>query len=151
MPKEWEASFKYQLQEIIRKAPRYVWGGAESEQKGLDCSGYLFLAAKRAAIPGIKRTTALEMSRGNGGWTGVDILPDSVFSNVEPLDIPFWTWRHKPDRPEGHVGVFLLGNSGLLEVTHASKTQGHVVLVPFDGVLVRDLTKIRRLTIGDLR
>jgi hypothetical protein len=144
---ELAASFKRHLDTIIRSKPRYVWGGI-SEQ-GIDCSGYLFLAAKRAAIPGIKRTTAYEMAHGRGGWVGVDILPDSVFGNVEECDIPFWTWRDRPDRPYGHVGVFLIGSSGLLEVTHSSESAGYVVLVPFAGPLVRDLAKIRRLTIGD--
>lgn len=147
---ELQASFKRHLDNIIRMKPRYVWGGAESEEKGIDCSGYLFLAAKRAAIPGIKRTTAIEMARGRGGWAGVDILPDELFSNVEECDLPFWTWHDKPWRPYGHVGAFLMGENGLLQVTHASLKRG-VVLVPFEGPLVRDLAKIRRLTIGDKR
>ena len=62
-------SFGNNLKTIIDSKAAYVWGGAESEQKGLDCSGYIYLAARRSGMPA-KRTTGLFMERGLGGWRG---------------------------------------------------------------------------------
>ena len=50
----------------------------------------------------------------------------------------------------GHVGCILVGRqSSLLEVLHASSSKGTTVIQPFEGVLVRDLAKVRRLTISE--
>lgn len=134
---------KRELTFIIAKHPRYAWGGASDLERGLDCSGYLFLAAKWAAIPGVKRTTAYRMSLGLDGWAGREVLP----GEADECDLPFWTWRTNPVRVNGHVGAFLK-DRGQLKVTHASTRNG-VVLVPWQGVFRRDLSVVRRLTIGD--
>lgn len=138
----YKGSFKKQLSFIISKHPNYRWGGAEDPDKGLDCSGYIFLAAKWAGIPGITRTTSYRMSLGLGGWTGRDVAT----TEAEECDLPFWTFD--PERPEGHVGAFLRRQDGKLGVTHASSRRG-VVLDDFSGPFKTNLTKVRRLTIGD--
>jgi cell wall-associated NlpC family hydrolase len=138
----YKRSFERQLKFIIAKHPKYLWGGADDLDKGLDCSGYVYLAARWAAIPGITRTTSLRMSLGFGGWKGTAI----DFKDAEALDLPFWTFNAK--RPCGHVGVFLRDNSGMPAVTHASQRRG-VVLDQMQGLLLRNLTKVRRLTIGE--
>jgi len=111
-------------------------------QKGLDCSGYLYLASKWAGIPGITRTTSYRMALGLGGWVGEDIDPDES----EECDLPFWTF--KEDRPYGHVGAFIRHVDGGLKAAHAGFHRG-VVLQELDGTLITNLTKVRRLTIGD--
>jgi cell wall-associated NlpC family hydrolase len=138
----YKRSLQRQLEFIIAKHPKYVAGGADDPDKGLDCSGYVYLAAKWAGIPGICRTTSLKMSQGLCGWTGVDIGLDSA----DVCDLPFWTFE--PHRPNGHVGVFLRDPNGWPAATHASSRRG-VVLDALQGKLLRDLTKVRRLTIGD--
>lgn len=85
------------------------------------------------------------MAKGYGGWTGKDTPTD----DAQELDIPFWTWKDKPDRPFGHVGMFVLGDNGILAVTHASMSIGRIVIVPLKGKLLSDLVLVRRLTIGD--
>lgn len=145
MPKEWEDSFKREIAYIARQHPRYVWGGAESEAKGLDCSGYIFLAAKRAGIPGITRTTAYNMALGLGGWQGEDI----EWYQSNPLDLMWWTFPSKPDRIHGHVGVLWFDHDGFHMVTHASMSRGKIVIDELKGTLWEDISKIRHLTIGD--
>lgn len=110
--------------------------------KGVDCSGYLFLAAKWAGIPGVTRTTSQRMAMGFGGWIGRNI----DFTEADECDLPFWTF--KQHRPCGHVGMFLRDLHGMPGVTHASSKRG-VVFDDLTGPLLRNLSKVRRLTIGD--
>jgi cell wall-associated NlpC family hydrolase len=117
--------------------PAYLWGGAISERLGLDCSGYLFLAAKRGGLP-VKRTTAARMARGECGWTGAAVPR----SDADKCDLCFWTFDKS--RPNGHVGAFL-GKGG--PVTHASSSRG-VVAAPLKGTLYGALTLVRRLIMG---
>ncbi len=138
----YKRSLKRQLTFIIAKHPKFTWGGAESLDQGLDCSGYIFLACKWAGIPGITRTTALHMSLGLGGWRGKDI----DLGDADECDLPFWTF--KEDRQNGHVGALIHGTDGEIRVTHASVRKG-VVMGPLRGLLLQKLTKVRRLTIGD--
>ncbi len=137
-------SFRKNLWIIIDRHPAYSWGGSESEQKGVDCSGYIYLAAKRSGIP-VKRVTAFQMRHGAGGWIG----KESDLGHTGELDLVWWTWIDKPHRPHGHVGVFLIGRrSELLEVTHSSSSRG-VVVQELKGIFLRDISAIRRLIIGD--
>jgi hypothetical protein len=137
-------SFRKNLWLIIDRHPVYSWGGAESEKNGVDCSGYLHLAAKRSGIP-VKRVAAFQMRHGAGGWIG----KDTDLRNAGELDLVWWTWIDKPHRPHGHVGVFLIGRrSELLEVTHSSSSRG-VVVQELKGIFLRDISAIRRLIIGD--
>ena len=145
MPTAWKRSFSWHAMAIHKRHPPYVWGGAD-DKKGVDCSGLVFLAAKRAGILGVTRTTSRNMALGFGGWRGSDV----ELRDADEADLPFWTWRDKPQRPYGHVGIFLVGTkSGLLEVLHASSSRHTTVVQPLEGVFVRDLAKVRRLTIGD--
>lgn len=143
---QYEISLKQNLWTIISKKPRYTWGGAESEVKGLDCSGYLYLAAKRSGLP-VKRTTAILMESGAAGWSGKKVELD----DAQELDIVWWTWLTSPQRKHGHLGFFLVNRRGsnLLEVTHASTSRGGVTIQQLRGQLLRDISSIKRLTIGD--
>ena len=110
----------------------------------MDCSGYLYLAAKRSGIP-VRRVTAMQMRTGLGGWIG----KDTDLGHAGELDLVWWTWIDKPHRPHGHVGVFLIGRkSGLMEVTHSSSSRG-VVVQELNGQMFRDISAIRNLKIGD--
>ena len=142
---QYETTLKQNLWIIIDKHPRYAWGGSEAEEKGIDCSGYLFLAAKRSGLP-VKRETAIRMESGLGNWTAKKVSLDEA----NELDIVWWTWLTSPQRKNGHVGFFLVNKKGskLLEVTHSSSSRG-VVVQQLKGSLLRDISSIKRLTIGD--
>lgn len=135
-------SLQSQLTFIIAKHPPYAWGGANDLEKGVDCSGYLFLAAKWAGIPGITRTTSARMAQGLGGWNSRPIGLRQALA----CDLVFWTFTE--GRPNGHVGAFLADRAGRRMVTHASQRRG-VIGEELDGQLLRGVTGIRRLTIGD--
>jgi len=143
LSEDYRRCFARELRFIVGKNPKYVWGGASDLERGVDCSGYVFLAAKWAGIPGIKRTTAFRMALGIDGWSASEILPEQA----QECDLPFWTWSTNPTRINGHVGVFLREQSGLA-VAHASERRG-VVLEPWEGKLRTDLSKVMRLIIGD--
>jgi hypothetical protein len=135
-------SYVRQLRFIISKHPAYQWGGSENPAKGLDCSGYLFLAAKWAAVPGVTRTTAFRMSMGMGGWTSCKVHPPLL----KQCDLVFWTFS--PTRPNGHVGALLMDADGRIQVTHSSSSRG-VVVEKFQGASSINVSAIRRLTAGD--
>lgn len=136
-------SLRDNLRMIIDRKPAYVWGGSQSEAKGLDCSGYIYLAARRSGMP-VKRTTALFMEKGLAGWSSRKMTLD----DSDELDLIWWTWKDTPSRIHGHVGVFLVNrDSGLLEVTHSSSKRG-VVIQPLVGSLLRDVSSVRRLRLG---
>lgn len=139
-------SFRSNLQIIIDRNPSYLWGGSTTEEQGLDCSGYIFLAARRAGLP-VKRTTAVVMEKGLQGWIGNWVK----LEECEELDLVWWTWKTSPARIHGHVGVLLINRrSGLLEVTHSSSKKG-VIIQPMNGTLLRDMSSLKRLSIGDKR
>lgn len=142
LSEHYKKSLKNQLLFIVRKHPKYLKGGASDLQQGLDCSGYVYLAARWAGIPGITRTTAFRMSQGFGGWSGKDIN----LSHAHECDLLFWTF-HK-SQPFGHVGVLLRGSLCRTQAAHASARLG-VVLRPLKGSLTQNLSKVRRLTIGE--
>lgn len=123
---------------LIEQNPKYTWGSASDPREGLDCSGYLSLAAHWAGLP-VRRTTARRMALGDGGWIGLDVPPESATD----LDLAFWTFQER--RPDGHVGAFY---GGRLRVTHASYRKG-VVVEPFAGYLKRTLSRVKKLTIGE--
>jgi hypothetical protein len=136
MGPEYQKAFERELRRIIDRNPRYVWGGSMSEKQGLDCSGYLFLAAHRAGLP-VARTTAARMMIGENGWIGI-----SVPLNIsKQLDLVGWTFKRQFD----HVGVLWHDNR---HVSHASSRRG-VVVDDLKGTLRSNITRIRRLSIGD--
>lgn len=147
-----ESSFLREVLYILSKAPKYVWGGIDIIL-GVDCSGLIFAAAKRAGIPGITRTTAYHMAMGHGGWIGVDV----ELADATPSDMTFWTWKDKPDRPYGHVGVLIAKGQPnpitrpVYTVVHASGSKKRVVKQNLTGVFMRDLTRVRHLTIGETK
>lgn len=118
---------------ILDKHPKYVFGGHESEERGLDCSGFVYLVYRRAGL-NVGRTTSRKMRLGLSGWDGVE-LDDEPF---QVGDLVFWTWRGRPDRPDGHVGIII--RIGILEeVAHASARRG-VVQDPVQGSLLDDIS-----------
>jgi hypothetical protein len=131
----------FELRTIIDKHPPYAWGGSTDERKGLDCSGYIYLASRRAGLP-VRRTTARRMAVGEGGWTGIPVVLEDPANRGDPLDLVFWTFTAK--RSNGHVGV----RWGKHAVTHASTRRG-VVVDLLTGVLLKALTKSIHLTIGE--
>lgn len=82
------------------------------------------------------------MSQGLGGWPGRDVHLESAAQ----CDLVFWTFQ--ANRPHGHVGAIFSGQKGDQRVTHSSAARG-VVVDRLDGPLLKTLTKVRRLTIGD--
>lgn len=144
---KYETTLKQNIWIIVDRHPKYTWGGSESEEKGIDCSGYLYLAAKRSGLP-VKRTTAILMEQGLGNWTSRKITLD----DAQELDIVWWTWLKTPNRRHGHIGFFLINTreSKLLEVTHSSSSKG-VVVQQLRGSLLRDISSLKRLTIGDAK
>jgi hypothetical protein len=138
----YEIAWDRELKTVVRAHPRYLWGGSEDVQKGLDCSGYLYYTARRAGFP-VHRTTSLQMSRGSGGWVGRNIL----FRDTREMDVIWWTFT--ANRPNGHLGTLIRHPStGVPAVTHASSKRG-VVADYIQGTLFRDISATRRLTIGD--
>lgn len=141
---ELEASFQEQLLWIAERSPAYTWGGSESLERGLDCSGYIFLAAKWAGIPGVKRTTSRRMAEGEDGWEG----DETTFAQKKATDIVFYTWQLHFDRPDGHTGA-VVRYRDRLGLAHASSGKRRVVVVPFEGVLRDDISRIKRLRMGE--
>jgi hypothetical protein len=135
-------SFKKNIQTIINAHPRYVWGGSESEAKGVDCSGYIHLAAKRSGMP-VSRTTSRNMRHGLGGWAGYDIM----FNSAEELDIVWWSFTST--RPNGHIGILWRDKDGFPAVTHSSTSSKGVTVGYIQGSLFRDISAVRRITLGE--
>jgi hypothetical protein len=145
-----ELSVKQKVDVILAKSTLYVWGAKGEEKDGIqrfDCSGYLHYCFFTSGVP-LKRSTAYRMKLGLDNWIGKDI---DIY-DARDVDIPYWSWRTSPNRPFGHVGMILIGKkSKLLEVTHASSGKKKVVMHPLEGIFIRDLAGIRRLTYGDLK
>ena len=139
---EYRNSFKRQLEFIVSKKPRYAWGGSNDISSGLDCSGYLYLAAKWAGVPGVTRTTACRMALGLGGWTSRPVAIDAS----QDCDLVFWTFS--PTRQNGHVGALLKAAPKDRVVAHASTLRG-VIAEPLNKFPAKSLSGLRRLTIGD--
>ena len=139
---QFSASFRRQLNFIVARNPRYVWGGSNAIESGLDCSGYIYLAAKWAGLPGITRTTSSRMAQGLGGWTSISVNLESA----EELDLVFWTFS--VTRPDGHVGAFLKITPNGRVVTHASSSRG-VIAEPLGRRLTETISRVRRLNMGD--
>lgn len=127
---------------------KYVWGGKgelKDDVYQLDCSGFIFKCGSMAGMP-VKRTVAARMALGLDGWSSnkIDLW------DIEDTDIMWWSWRSSPNRPNGHIGAIVTNpKSELLEVCHASSTKKMVVINPIRGVFLRDISCIRRLTLGD--
>jgi hypothetical protein len=134
-------SFKRELYVIVDRHPKYCWTGASNEKEGLDCSGYMYLAGKRAAMP-IKRVTARDMRLGLGGWIG----KDTSLEQASELNIIWWTWKNASHfRPDGHVGALINGRkSGLLEVTDSGESHG-VTIHKLYGSYFSDISAIREI------
>ncbi len=135
-------SFMRQLQFISAKKPKYSWGGASDISSGLDCSGYIFLAAKWAGLPGIARTTSSRMALGLGGWSG----HNSTLDKAAPCDLIFWTFTES--RPNGHVGAVISSGPDIINFVHASQRRG-VVSQNMTPPLRQKTTTVRKLSIGE--
>lgn len=80
------------------------------------------------------------MAEGDAGWSGVRVERGSQ----RHLDLIFWTF--KPHRPNGHCGAMWRDAHN---VTHASLSEGRVVVSSLTGKLDRDFSRLIRLSIGD--
>ena len=141
---EYKSSIKAEMNWHIAKNTPYVLG--TESRVSTDCSGLLFQCFRRSGVP-VNRVTSRDMAMGFGGWLGKDITLD----DVEELDLPFFTFQTAPTRIHGHVGIFLESpKSKLLEVGHASASR-NVILEPLKGVMLRDISKLRYLSIGDAK
>ena len=147
LPKEYQASLKAQYRWMILKHPKYVMLDSIKPNapidEGVDCSRYLYLVYNWAAVPGIKRVTAYDMALGKGGWKGYDV----DIEDAQELDIIWWTWKGSK-RIHGHVGTIWPWKDGKLVITHSSSGRG-VVVDKWEKKLLSDISKIRRITIGD--
>lgn len=152
----YQDAFTFWLNTGVKKKYSYVWGAydptkltydtrAKAWKRGLDCSGFIYWAGRKAAIPGIRRTTSYDMAHGGSGWTGDTV--SSGLRGAQATDIVWWTLSK--DRPFGHVGVLLHNAStGFPGVAHASSSRG-VVMDEIQGWVTKQMVRVRRLTIGD--
>ena len=139
--------FKKNIIFLSQAKTEYVWGGKgdlKDDIYQLDCSGFMYKAANMAGLP-VKRTVAFNMALGLDGWFSrkVDL------ENCEDTDLIWWTWKGS-SRKHGHVGAIVLNPaSDLYEVCHASSSKKRVVINPIRGTFLRDISMIRRLSLGD--
>lgn len=133
-----KARLSREIQELVRKSPKYVWGGSESYEKGLDCSGMLYFACRRAGLL-VSRTTARNMALGRCGWN-FDLIE---LRGADELDI--WWWTFTEDRPFGHVGIAFGHKDSWPAVVHASQSRGRVVQDAIKGWVISDNAQIGRL------
>ena len=148
LSEKYKTHFKKNIIFFSQAKTKYVWGGKgdlKEDVYQLDCSGFLYKAASMAGIP-VKRSTAFNMAMGLDGWTSKKILLD----DVDETDVVFWTWKTSPSRINGHVGALVVSpSSDLLEVCHASASKQRVIINQLKGVFLKDISCIRRLTLGD--
>lgn len=145
----YKTHFKKNLVFFSDVPTKYTWGGKgelKEDVYQLDCSGYIFKAGSMAGMP-VKRTVAARMAMGLDGWSS----KSTELWDIEETDLIWWTWKNStPDRRNGHIGAAVVSpKSDLLEVCHASSTKKRVVINPISGVFLRDISCIRRLTLGD--
>lgn len=140
--------------ELIYAHPsiKYVWGADQPYEGKADCSGLITGIFRKAAIPGIRRTTALFIQQGKDGWIGKEV----DFETLDSTDLIWWTWLDKngkpadPKRPHGHIGIVVLNRTtGLLEVYHASSSQKQAVVQQIRGKMLRDISAKKRMLHGE--
>lgn len=149
----YKASIEKNLYIAKNRSSAYVWG-ASGEVKDnvlrVDCSGLLYHVYKQSGIA-VRRSQALRMRMGLDGWIGRDITID----DADHLDVIWWTWQTKGQevksaRPHGHIGILSEDSrTKLIEAVHASSSKGKVVSQQIKGQLLRDISALRRITIGD--
>lgn len=143
----YKSSFTGEIKYLLYKFPHvaYKWGATDIYvQRVGDCSGTLYAISRRIGMP-VERVEAIHMEAGRGGWKNKPV----ILKDADELTFVWWTWANKPSRPHGHVGVlFVSPVSGLLEVVHNSQSKG-LHIEPLTGVLLKDLSSIKVLTIGD--
>lgn len=147
MPPEWEKSFDSALRDGIRMRYPYVWGGYDPTKEiwdvkakiwasGLDCSGFMYWAALRAGIPGVRRSDVSRMARGLDGWVGTDRL----LGELAEMDLII-------NNHGKHIGAAIRDDDGLPGFAHAGSKGTQIV--PLRGWVLDTAIKGRRLTIGD--
>jgi hypothetical protein len=145
---EYKERFIARLFEIHAQQPTYkmdhrIKPDAPIEE-GVDCSRLVFLAAKRAGIPGVARVCAADMCRGLGGWRGFD-LPFGV-RDADEADLGFLDTKGRVS----HVFAFVVDpGTRLLEIIHASGSAGTTVVEKLPARWGPRVEAVRRLTIGE--
>jgi cell wall-associated NlpC family hydrolase len=132
---------------------KYVWGADKPYEGSADCSGLITGLWRRAAVPGIYRTTALEMQQNKKGWIGKHLVD---LEDIDSTDLLWWTWKDSkgkllnPNRPHGHIGIVVYNPlTGLLEVYHASSSKKQAVVQQIRGSLLRDISSMQRMLHGE--
>jgi hypothetical protein len=129
-----------QLSMLIEMHPRYAHGGT-TVQGGMDCTGYVGIAAKWAGMP-VKRSTTIRMLAGFDGWLAKPV----PLHGVVELDLVWFTIK----RPNQHVGVVWDAEPGKPKTfTHSGSSTGVTVSDLEKGYWADKATATRRLTIGD--
>lgn len=141
----WEQQLRFLALKDIAYRDAKLGPPYDDPSKGLNCTSYLWLAAKWAGIPGVQLTQSRNMAEAGAGWVS-SIVPDKLRS-VQNLDLGFFTFT--PKRPNGHAGAFLRTRDGMPAVAHASTGKGKIVIEEVARWVEQKLTRVRRITIGD--
>jgi cell wall-associated NlpC family hydrolase len=143
----YKTHFKKNIIFLSNAKTEYVWGGKgdlKDDVYQLDCSGFMYKAANMAGMP-VRRTVAFNMALSLDGWNSKKV----ELEDCEDTDLIWWTWMGST-RKHGHVGAIVLNPaSDLYEVCHASASKKRVVINPIRGTFLRDISSIRRLSLGD--
>ncbi len=102
-------AWKNEIQYLSKRHITYTWGAATDTNA--DCSGIIYRSLKHIR-PEIRRTTALEMWKGHGGWVGREIKTD----DADDLDLIWFTWSERRDRPFGHIGIVYIPEGGVYSI-----------------------------------
>lgn len=138
-----EASFLRYMHHFSDQGIPYVRGGRDFErpQRGLDCSGAVFVAARMSGAR-VHYMPSADMQRGRGGWgNGIDLGagPDGL-QLAQPGDLLWWTF----DDPHGHTGVVTRDRNGWPGVAHASTSRHRMVVDAIQGTLHTRVSWVRR-------
>lgn len=152
LPDNYKKSIEKNLYIAKNRSSKYVWGASGDNNidakavLNVDCSGFIAWLYRQSGIP-VKRSQSLRMRMGLDGWLGKDITID----DADHLDNIHWTWKgQEKTRPSGHIGVLSEDpRTKLIEAVHASSSKGQIVSQQIRGQLLRDISSIRRITIGD--
>jgi len=121
---------------------KYIFGSADPENGGLDCSGSVYYVFQEAGLEP-PRTSAAQflwvkeakaLTEVPAGTTSLD---SSVFSKLKPGDLLFWSGTYEPkdgrEVPVSHVQIFL---------GHEKSTGKPVMAGASDGRTYRDTKRL---------
>ena len=131
---------RYWADILVRKSPKYVWGGEGLE--GGDCSGQAHWILKKAGAP-FPRTTALKIWE--GAWPGFNFtnwdsttFPDGIFFSWKKNGDHMGLVNYKTDYPETLDYIEASSGAGKFKETKFKK--GSIYDKRFLGIRVFDFT-----------